>query len=105
MKPIYLDYNATTPIDSSVVEAMLPYLRDQFGNPSSTHDYGAAAHAAIDRARGQVAAFLGAKPDEIIFTGGGTEASNHAIKGAYFAFQNKLLSRWQRKPHIITSAV
>ena len=81
-RPIYLDYNATTPIDPAVVDAMLPYLADHFGNPSSTHAYGKAAHDAVEAARGQVAGLLGAQPDEIVFTGGGTEASNHAIKGA-----------------------
>jgi cysteine desulfurase len=79
--PIYLDNNATTPIDPAVVDAMLPYLRDGFGNPSSTHSHGRRTHAAVDRARQQVAALLGADPGEIVFTGGGTEASNHAIKG------------------------
>ena len=79
--PIYLDNNATTPIDPAVVDAMQPFLRDGFGNPSSTHEYGRRTHAAVDRARQQVAALLGAAPSEIVFTGGGTEASNHAIKG------------------------
>ena len=81
MAAIYLDFNATTPIDPAVVEAMLPYLRDGFGNPSSTHEYGRHTHAAVDDARQQVAALLGADPSEIVFTGGGSEASNHAIKG------------------------
>ncbi len=85
MKPIYLDYNATTPIDPVVAEAMLPYLREHFGNPSSTHAYGARAREAADRARGEVARLLGAQPDEIVLTSGGTEATNHAIKGAVFA--------------------
>src|SRR5438105_3437497 len=71
MNPIYLDYNATTPLDPAVVEAMLPYLHTHFGNPSSTHAYGKAAHDAVDRARQQVADLLGARPDEIVFTGGG----------------------------------
>src|SRR5262245_12921659 len=84
MKPIYLDYNATTPIDPAVVEAMLPYLRDHFGNPSSTHAYGKTAHGAVEHARRQVADLLGAKPGEIVFTGGGSEASNQAIKGVTF---------------------
>ncbi len=83
-RPIYLDYNATTPIDPAVCEAMLPFLQQHFGNPSSTHAFGRAAHDALDRAREQVAAFLGAHPDEIVFTSGGTEASNHAIKGVVF---------------------
>src|SRR5580704_12835999 len=81
MPPIYLDYNATTPIDPAVLESMLPYLREHFGNPSSAHAYGKAAHEAVEKARGQVAAFIGAQPDEIVFTGGGSEASNQAIKG------------------------
>src|SRR5947209_10352947 len=99
MPAIYLDYNATTPLDPAVTDAMLPYLREHFGNPSSTHEYGKAAHDAVERAREQVAALLGAQPDEIVFTGGGSEASNHAIKGAAFA-------RWGAKPpHVVTTAV
>ncbi len=84
MKPIYLDYNATTPIDPAVVEAMLPYLRDHHGNPSSTHAFGKLAHQAVERARTQVSALVGARPEEVVFTGGGTEASNLAIKGVAF---------------------
>jgi cysteine desulfurase len=108
-QPIYLDYNATTPIDPQVVDAMLPFLREQFGNPSSSHSYGKTAHEAVDRSREQVARLLGAKAGEIVFTGGGSEASNQAIKGVVF-------SRWQgvahrlfgwmgRGTHIITSAI
>src|SRR3954452_13899888 len=85
MKPIYLDYNATTPLDPAVVEAMLPYLKEHFGNPSSSHVYGKTAHDAVEKARGEVGALMGAQPDEIVFTGGGTEASNHALKGVVFA--------------------
>lgn len=85
MPPIYLDTNATTPVDPAVVDAMLPYLREHFGNPSSTHAFGTAARDAVEAARARVAALIGAAPDEIVFTGGGTEASNHALKGAYFA--------------------
>ncbi len=85
MPSIYLDYNATTPVDPIVVAAMRPYLEEHFGNPSSTHAYGQQAHAAVDRARRQVADLLGAQPDEIVFTGGGSEASNLAIKGVAFA--------------------
>ena len=62
---IYIDYNATTPVDPAVVEAMLPYLRQDFGNPSSTHAYGRTAHAAVDRARQQVASLLGARPARV----------------------------------------
>jgi cysteine desulfurase len=103
--PIYLDYNATTPIDPAVVDAMLPYLREQFGNPSSTHAYGKEAHDAVARAREQVAALLRARPDEIVFTSGGTEASNHAIKGAVYARMAGFFARWFTSPHIITSAI
>jgi cysteine desulfurase len=81
MGPIYLDYNATTPVDSAVLDAMLPYLKGDWGNPSSSHAYGKAAHDAVERARAQVASLLGAAPEEIVFTGGGTEATNYALKG------------------------
>jgi len=101
VKPIYLDYNATTPIDSAVVEAMLPYLREHFGNPSSTHAYGVRAHEAVDRARGEVARLFDANPDEIVFTGGGTEATNHAIQGAAYA----ALERGQAGSQVVISAV
>jgi len=82
MSPIYLDYNATTPVDAAVLDAMLPYLRGEFGNPSSAHGLGSRAHDAVEAARAEVAALIGAAPDEIIFTSGGTEASNIAIRGA-----------------------
>ncbi len=80
MSSIYLDYNATTPIDPNALDAMLPFLKDQFGNPSSSYPLGKRARAAIEQARAQVAALIGAAPEEIIFTGGGTEASNIAIR-------------------------
>lgn len=83
--PIYLDYNATTPPAPAVIEAMLPWLRSGFGNPSSAHSYGRTAHDAVARARHEVAQFIGAHEDEIIFTGGGSEATNHALKGSAFA--------------------
>jgi cysteine desulfurase len=79
--PIYLDYNATTPLLPEVVDAMLPYLREHFGNPSSRHLYGRRAHDAIERARSDVAALINSHADEIIFTSGGTEANNLAIRG------------------------
>jgi cysteine desulfurase len=79
--PIYLDYNATTLIDPRVVEAMLPFLREHFGNPSSDHAYGRRAKAAVENARGEVAALIGARPDEIAFTACATEANNLAILG------------------------
>ena len=78
---IYLDHNATTPIAPEVAEAMWPYLTDHFGNPSSDHPYGRAAKAGVDTAREQVAALIGAHPDEIVFTSGGTESNNLAIRG------------------------
>src|SRR5262249_32342993 len=106
MQPIYLDYNATTPLDPAVLDALLPYLREHFGNPSSTHVYGKTAHDAVEQARQQVADLLGARPDEIVFTGGGTEASNHALKGAVFAKLRGIFGRLLRRDaHIITSAV
>jgi cysteine desulfurase len=94
---IYLDHNATTPVAAEVLEVMLPYFTEQFGNPSSGHAYGREARAAVDRAREQVAAFLGAEPDEIVFTGGGTEANNLAILGA--------ASVRPYRHHVVTSVV
>ena len=82
MKPIYLDHNATTPVDPEVFESMLPFLREDFGNPSSTYALGRRARDAIEQARTDVAVLLGAMPDEIVFTSGGTESSNIAIRGA-----------------------
>jgi len=82
MSAIYLDYNATTPVDPAVLDVMLPYLRSEFGNPSSAHGLGGRAHEAVEAARAEVAALIGAAPDEIVFTSGGTEASNIAIRGA-----------------------
>jgi cysteine desulfurase len=79
--PIYLDYNATTPLLPEVVDAMLPYLQEHFGNPSSRHLYGRRAHEAIQRARSDVAALVNSHAEEIIFTSGGTEANNLAIRG------------------------
>ncbi|MCK6586613.1 MAG: cysteine desulfurase [Polyangiaceae bacterium] len=87
--PIYLDHNATTPLLPEVVDAMLPYLREHFGNPSSGHVYGARARAAVARAREQVAALLGCDADEIVFTSGGTEANNLAIRGVTEALERK----------------
>lgn len=98
MQPIYLDYNATTPLDPAVVAAMRPYLEQHFGNPSSSHAYGQAAKEAHEQARGQVASLLGCSPDEVIFTSGGSESDNQAIKGIAFA-------RRERGNHIITSQI
>jgi cysteine desulfurase len=98
MQSIYLDYNATTPVDPRVVETMLPYLREHFGNPSSSHLYGTQARAGVDQAREQVAHLLGCAPDEIVFTGGGSESDNLAIKGVAEAYS-------ERGNHIITSQI
>ncbi|HZN75199.1 MAG TPA: cysteine desulfurase family protein [Micromonosporaceae bacterium] len=95
--PIYLDYNATTPVDPRVVDAALPYLTHHFGNPSSSHTYAAKPRAAITQARRQVADLIGARPTEIIFTGGGSEADTLAIRGAALAARD-------RGTHVITQA-
>lgn len=87
--PIYLDFNATTPIDPEVIEAMLPYLRDHFGNPSSGHVYGARVKKALETAREQVAELIHAEADEIVFTGSGTEANNITILGTACANERK----------------
>ncbi|MFC1900056.1 cysteine desulfurase NifS [Chloroflexota bacterium] len=89
MKRIYLDYAATTPMHPEVLEAMRPYLTDCFGNPSSIYSYGKEAKSAIDNARSNIAGLIGATEDEVIFTGGGTEADNHAIKGVAYANKSK----------------
>ncbi|MFD3547041.1 cysteine desulfurase family protein [Streptomyces sp. NPDC058655] len=93
--PIYLDYNATTPVDPRVAEAAFPYLGAWFGNPSSAHAYASEPKQALDRARGQVAALIGADPGEIVFTGSGSEADNLAIRGAVLAARTP-------RPHIVT---
>jgi len=98
MARIYLDFNASTPIAPEVVEAMRPFLADNYGNPSSSHWAGSPAKEAVEHARDQVAALLGCSPEEIVFTSGGTESNNHAIKGAFFCLSN-------RGNHIITSQV
>ena len=79
-KPIYLDYNATTPIDPGVREAMLPYVEEHFGNPSSSYVYGQCAKEAVEKARALVAILIGATPEEMVFTNGGSESDNQAIK-------------------------
>ena len=86
---IYLDYNASTPIDPAVAAAMRPFLADHYGNPSSGHWAAATAKAALETARGEVAALLGCRPDEIVFTSGGSEANNFALKGVFFALREK----------------
>ena len=96
--PLYLDYNATTPIDPEVVEEMLPFIHGSFGNPSSSYAIGKKNKEAVNKARIQVADLLNADPGEIIFTSGGTESNNHAIRGIAFANRDK-------GKHIITSAI
>ncbi len=98
MRHIYLDYNATTPVDPEVIQAMMPYLREHFGNPSSDHHFGLLTRKAVEGARTEVAGLLGCQPHEIVFTSGGTESNNMAIKGAAYAGRNK-------GRHIITSLI
>ena len=97
-KQIYLDFNASTPLAPEVVEAMRPLLTEHFGNPSTHHWAGAPAKAAVERARAQVASLLGCDSEEIVFTSGGTESNNHALKGVFFANRDK-------GDHIVTTAV
>lgn len=96
--PVYLDYNATTPVDPEVAKAMIPFLGEEFGNPSSAYGYGIRAKRAVEDARGLVAAFLRCKPGEVVFTSGGTESNNHAVRGVAWANRH-------RGNHIITSAI
>jgi cysteine desulfurase len=84
---IYLDHNASTPIDPEVAAAMRPFLDDHYGNPSSGHWASTTAKVALEDARGKVASLLGCTSDEIVFTGGGSEANNLALKGAFFALR------------------
>ncbi len=98
MNPIYLDFNATTPIAKEVANAMQPFLDEYFGNPSSVHEYGIKTKLAIEKARAQIAKFINCEPSEIVFTSGGTESNNFAIRG--IAFANK-----EKGNHIITSSV
>jgi cysteine desulfurase len=98
MNTIYLDHSATTPVDPEVLGAMMRYFGNHFGNPSSIHGFGQEAKKAIEAAREQVAALIGADPAEIVFTGGGTEADNMALMGVAFA-------EMSGKNHIITSAI
>ncbi len=97
-RPIYLDYNATTPHDPEVIEAMRPYLEEHFGNPASSHWYGRKTREAVEAARAQVAALLNCSPGEILFNSGGTESNNHAIRGI-------ALARRSQGTHIITSRI
>jgi len=96
-QPIYLDYNATTPLLPEVVDAMMPFLRDHFGNPSSAHALGRTAREAVEKARGQVAALLQCDADEVLFTSGGTESNNLAIRGVTEALPDRR--------HVVTSII
>jgi cysteine desulfurase len=98
MNSVYLDYNATTPIDKEVAEEMRPYFEEYFGNPSSVHSYGASTKIAVEAARSKAASLINCDTSEIVFTSGGTESNNFAIKG--YAFANK-----HRGNHIITSQI
>ena len=91
---IYLDYSATTPVDSRVLDAMSPYFSDSFGNPSSVHRYGQIAESAIDSARETVASIMNCRPDEIIFTACGSESDNLAIRGAAYGMREKTGAKW-----------
>ncbi len=97
-KPIYLDYNATTPIDPDVINEMIPFIQSYFGNPSSSYSIGRENKGTINKARKQVATLINARPEEITFTSGGTESNNHAIRGSVIAGQEK-------GKHIITSSI
>jgi len=107
MNRVYLDFNATTPVEPEVLDAMLPYFSAQFGNASSIHTFGQKARAAVETAREQVAGLIGARPQEIVFTSGGTESDNHAIFGivsSSLTSTNSSASLAPR-PHVITSFV
>ena len=97
-RKVYLDNSATTKVDEKVLEAMYPFFSEKYGNPNSLHEWGREARSAVDHARAQVAELIGAQPKDIIFTGGGSEADNLAIKGATWA-------RKEKGEHIITSAI
>src|SRR6266850_791432 len=104
MNRVYLDYNATTPVEPEVLDAMLPYFSGEFGNAASIHTPGQRARAAVETAREQVAALIGGRPQEIVFTSGGTESDNHAVLGivsSSFTSSTSLTS----PPHIITTAI
>src|SRR5437773_12388869 len=106
MNRVYLDFNATTPVEPEVLDAMLPYFSVEFANAASIHTPGQRARAAVETAREQVAALIGARPQEIVFTSGGTESDNHAIFGIVFPSLTSFTSSTSltSPPHLITSA-
>ena len=105
MKKIYLDYAATTPLDKEVLDEMMPYFSEKFGNPSSVHSFGQEALEAVDKARKQVADFLNCNPAEIIFTGGATESNNWTVNGIINEVKGQRSKVKNFIPHIITSAI
>jgi len=105
MNRIYLDHNATTAVDPAVLDAMLPYFTGEFGNASSIHTFGQRARAAVETAREQVAALVGARPQEIVFTSGGTESDNHAIFGVALSALTSSTSVTSTSPHVITTTI
>src|SRR5258705_7735602 len=98
MNRVYLDFNATTPVEPEVLDAMLPYFSKEFGNAASIHTPGQRSRGAVETAREQVAALIGARPQEIVFTSGGTESDNHAIFGI-------MAAAGDREKHVISSAI
>jgi len=105
MNRIYLDHNATTAVDPAVLDAMLPYFTSDFGNASSIHTFGQRARAAVEAAREQVATLVGARPQEIVFTSGGTESDNHAIFGVALPSLTSSTSITSTSPHVITTTI
>src|SRR5437764_7463153 len=103
MQRIYFDHNATTPVEPEVLDAMLPFLSGEYGNASSIHTFGQKARAAVETAREQVACLIGARPQEIVFTSGGTEADNQAIFGVVQLFSTE--KRGASPKHIITTNI
>ena len=107
MNRVYLDFNATTPVEPEVLDAMLPYFSADFANAASIHTPGQHARAAVETARERVAALIGARPQEIVFTSGGTESDNHAILGIVSSSFTSFTSSTSltSPPHIITTAI
>src|SRR5882672_4698376 len=106
MNRVYLDFNATTPVEPAVLDAMLPYFSAEFANAASIHTPGQRARAAVETAREQVASLIGARPQEIIFTSGGTESDNHAIFGvAQPLLAVPFLPQQPTLPHVVTTTI
>src|SRR5271168_4842172 len=107
MNRVYLDYNATTPVEPAVLDAMLPYFSGEFANAASIHTPGQRARASVETAREQVAALIGSRPQEIVFTSGGTESDNHAIFGILSPSlsASAVSASSTPAPHVITTAI